>query len=103
MRSVKFFQILAFKLLKIHKKGKKLLNNCKKYYQGRAYFFPVFLFFFPKACFFPPPGGGADAAGIFTVVVKRAYGIVLCVGGSVGRSAASIDISHITSRLSSEH
>ena len=44
-RSAKFFQILPFKLLKIHEKGKKLLNNCKKYYQGRAYFFPVSLFF----------------------------------------------------------
>ena len=51
-RSAKFFHILPFKMLKIHEKGKKLLNNCKKYYQGRAYFFPVSLFF-SKSLFLP--------------------------------------------------
>ena len=64
-RSAKFFQILPYKLLKIHEKGKKVLNNCKKYYQGRAYFFPVSLFISKSLFLPPPPGGGGCGRNIY--------------------------------------
>ena len=38
-RSVKF---LTFRLPKIHEKGKKELNNCKRIYSGKSLFLPCF-------------------------------------------------------------
>ena len=86
-RSAKFFQILPFKLLKIHEKGKKLLNNCKKYYQGRAYFFPVSLFFSKSLFLPPPPGGGRCRPKYLPLIIRTHYKTKM---GVMGPSSAEI-------------